>query len=86
MAAVSTELVDPHSLSLSDAVDASSLRPADHGDDWPPPPATDEDRCILAPLGGVPFLRLGCRSSASARCRGALWDRALARDDSVLAM
>lgn len=102
VAAVTTELVvDPHSLSLSDAVDVSSLTDVDddHGrwkkGDWrgaDPACCCDDDRCILAPRGtllcSAPFLLLGCRSSASAatRCLGALWDRALALDDSVLLM
>jgi hypothetical protein len=96
VAAVSTELVDPHSLSFSDAVDESSFTDVDHGlkkDGRGAVPACccDDDRCILAPLGtlrcSAPFLLLGWRSRASAaRCLGALWDRALALDDSVLLM
>ncbi|KAI4982582.1 hypothetical protein ZWY2020_023074 [Hordeum vulgare] len=94
VAAVSTELVvDPHSLFLSDTVDESSLTDVDddHGrwknGDWrgaDPAWCCDDDRCILAPRGtllcSAPFLLLGCRSStsATARCLGALWDRALA--------
>ena len=97
VAAVSTELVDPHSLSMSDAVDVSSFTDVDddHGRKKEDGLCCccDDDRCILAPRGtllcSALILLLGCRSSsasAAARCFGALCDRALALDDSVLPM
>jgi hypothetical protein len=55
-------------------------------------PTWEADRCILIPLGmflpsKVALRRLVCRSKESAgRDFGALCDRALARDDLVLAI
>lgn len=106
VAAVLMVLVEPHSLSWSDALDMSSLTPHGHAlaaCDWhrctrTPPPLGD-----ASPRNGpsrdalrLPPLPLGCRShddggasgadDTDARCLGALCDRALARDDCVLAM
>lgn len=84
-------LDEPHSLSFSDTLDLSSL--IGHGYRYPPivAPTCEDDRCIRPLLGmflpSTDGLRLlGGLSHDSGRCFGALCDRALALEDSVLAM
>lgn len=105
VAAVLMVLVDPHSLSWTDALDMSSLTPHGHAlaCDWhrwtrTPPFGDASPRAAACAGPSSDALRrppLACLShgdaasgadDTDARCLGALCDRALARDDCVLAM
>jgi hypothetical protein len=81
VAAVTTVLVDPQSLSCADAVHLSSRAAQLHGGAL----ACDGHRCTRrSKHGGITGV-VGV-ADTEWRWRGALCDRALARDDSVLAM